>query len=327
MAVRKTESRLPDGFQPSDLGQAVTSAGGTCSLISFVTSPLVINRTNQYVVLIQDAGLAASAASYAWTVTESSGAPINSNSPTGELTYVATKIGNLQVAVNVLDGGGGTLATLTLQQDVTDPSEELEDLITESADTPGPGMANPDALRELINEHNMYYSGVALQNPETGLGFKRLVFNMAFDGVLKRNPFERKRHLNQLADAVNAGTSDLATVSTQGAGVCSVRLLLLAMTIPGMVPFTLLPQDANQRALAANTLYQSLAQLSDEKKIDLFNIVRFPRSNIIYCGRILENLRNQYFAGTTFDDVLTGMSGARAQWIIGQYRQGPVSRN
>src|SRR5437867_2898096 len=102
MAVRKTESRLPDGLQPADLGQAVTAAGGTCSLISFVTSPLVINRTNQYVVLIQDAGLAAAASSYAWTVTESAGGPVNSTSPTGELTYVATKTGQLQVAVNVL---------------------------------------------------------------------------------------------------------------------------------------------------------------------------------------------------------------------------------
>lgn len=130
-----------------------------------------------------------------------------------------------------------------------------------------------------------------------------------------------------LAEGINSGATDFATVSTQGAGVSSVRLLLLAMTIPGMVPFTLLPKDPNQKTIATDALYQSLAQLDDTKKIDLFNIVRFPKSNIFYCGRILENLRNQYFGGTSFDDVLTGMQGARAQWIIDQYRRGPVTRN
>jgi hypothetical protein len=99
------------------------------------------------------------------------------------------------------------------------------------------------------------------------------------------------------------------------------------MTLPNMLPWTLMPEDSNERAIALAELHESLAQLDENKKIDLFNIARFPKSNIVGCARILENLRNKYFNTTNFDDVLAGMSGARAQWIIAQYRQGPITRN
>ena len=65
----------------------------------------------------------------------------------------------------------------------------------------------------------------------------------------------------------------------------------------------------------------------DDTLVDLFNIVRFPKSNITHCGRIIETLCDHYFPGTTFGDVLTGLSGTRAQWIIAQYRQGPVAHS
>jgi hypothetical protein len=225
-----------------------------------------------------------------------------------------------------LNAASNEIEALTLQQQVVDPSDILEDLIEEAVDEPGAGMANPDGLRELINEHNLYYQNVHPANPEPEDGYKRMVFNMAFEGVIKRKASERKRHLEQLAAALNEGTTDFVTLGTQGAGICAIRVLLLAMTL-GMIPWTTLPEEPNQRAAAAAQLHQSLAALPEENKIDLFNILRFPKSNITWCGRILENLRNRYFNSTSFDDVISGLSGTRAQWIIAQYRQGPVTRN
>ena len=324
MPVRKTESRIPDTFQASDLGQAITASG--CTIISYVTSPLVRDRPNQYIVFVTDPGITASAASYQWTVTESGLAPAVTTSPDGELLLQPTNSGSLRVSVSILNGSGTQLATLTLDQTVVPPSEELEDLIAEANEDSGPGMADPGALRELINQYNAYYQSVTLQAPESTGGFKRLVFNMCFDGVIKRNADERKFHADELKTALNSGDTDFATLSTQGIGVCNVRLLLLAMTLPGIMPWTLMPADQNQRAVKLEELHQSLAALNDNQKIDLFNIARFPKSNISACARMLENLRNQYFNTTSFEDVLTGMSGARAQWIIAQYRQGPITR-
>jgi hypothetical protein len=98
------------------------------------------------------------------------------------------------------------------------------------------------------------------------------------------------------------------------------------MTLPAMLDFTELPEPADQRALAAEQLRQSLAALDEEKRLDLFNLARFPKSNIAQCARILEALRDRYFPGTNFNDVLTGMSGVRAQFIMGQFTDGPITR-
>jgi hypothetical protein len=102
---------------------------------------------------------------------------------------------------------------------------------------------------------------------------------------------------------------------------------LLAMTLPSMLDFTELPEAEDQRALADEQLRESLAALDEDKRIDLFNLVRFPKSNIAQCARILEALRDRYFPGTNFNDVLTGMSGVRAQFILKQFIEGPVIRS
>ena len=68
-----------------------------------------------------------------------------------------------------------------------------------------------------------------------------------------------------------------------------------------------------------------LAALSDTDKIDIFNISRFPKTNITQCASIVETLRDKYFSGASFDDVLTGLSGTRAQWITMHYSKGPLA--
>jgi hypothetical protein len=327
MPVRKTESRIPLDLQAADLGQAVVAADDRCALISFVSSPVVINRENVYVVFITDAGLAAVTSSFEWTFAESAGAPNIETSPLGETTHTPTNLGALSISVRVLDGANGEQAKLSMNQDVVPTSAELETLISEADGQPGPSIGSPDVLRELINEHNLYYQNVAPQTAEPGDAFKRFVFSMAYDGASQRKAVERKQDLDQLALALNDATADFATLSSKGAGVCGIRPLLLSMTVPNMLDWTFLPADANQRAVAVDQLLQALALLEENKRLDLYNIVRFPKSNITFCGRILETLKNKYFNTVNFEDVLTGMSGVRTQWIVGQYQQGPVTRS
>lgn len=327
MPVRKTESRTPLNLQPSDLGQAVVAPDGRCALVSFVTSPLVVNRENVCVVFITDAGLAALATSFEWTFVESGNPPKVETSQFGEVAFTARNLGTLNIEVRVLDGSNAEQVKLSMVQDVVPPSAELEALISGSVDRPGPSIGSPDVLRELINEHNLYYQNVALQTPESGDAFKRFVFTMVYDGASQRKVAERKQDLDQLALSLNDGTVDFTTLSAKGAGVCGIRLLLLSMTAPGMLEFTFLPEEANKRSVAVEQLLQAVGLLAENKRIDLFNIVRFPKSNIAFCGRILETLRSKYFSSATFEDLLTGSSGLRAQWIIGQYMQGPITRS
>lgn len=326
MPARKTESRFPLSLQGADLGQAVAAADGKCTLVSFVTAPLIVKRENRFVLFTTDASLASQAASFEWTVTEGAAAPSISTSGFGELAYTPQAVGDLTVTVRILDSGGTEQASLTLTSQVTSPSAELETLIQNAVNETGPSIGSADVLRELINEHNLYYQNVTLPTPEAGDAFQRLVFSLVYDGAARRKPEQRQQHMDELALALNEGTADFATLCSQGAGVCGLRPVLLAMVAPGMLPWTFLPQDDNQRALALEQLLQAGAALSEDKRIDLFNLVRFPKANITFCGNAVDTLRTQYFSGTTFDTVLTGTSGVRAQWLIDQFQRGPITR-
>ena len=328
MPVRKTESRLPANHLATDLGQSAASVDGRCTLISFVTNPLVIDRENTYVLFVTDAGLAASIQSFEWSFEESGGAPNIQTTQAGEIIYRPQSVGTLNLTVRAMNVGNAEQASVSLSQDIVVTSAELEALITNASDQPGAGVGNPDAARELVNDHNPYYQSVELQTPESGDGFKRFVFSMVYEGAIQRDPIQRREHLAQVAAALNDFSTDIVSLAGQGVGVSSIRLALLAMSLGNSPPlqWTELPEVSSNHALADEQLRSNLAALDENTRIDLFNLARFPKSNIIWCGRILEGLRNRYFPGVNFDDVLTGMSGIRMQRIVRHYRDGPLAR-
>jgi hypothetical protein len=333
MAIRKTEGRLPANFQASDLGESVSMINERAVLISFVTAPLGRDRDNRYVVFVTDAGLASAVQSFEWQFVENGGALESQTTAIGEAVYRPKTLGTLVVTVRLLGAGNAEQGTLTLNQTVIDVNAELETLIAEARNQSGPGASNPAVLRELINDLSPYYQAVSLQTAEGGEGFQKFLFSLVHDGLLQRPGAVQQQQLNQLAAALNGTEGDFVTLAAAGTGVCGIRLALLAMTLPQaaggttpILPWTELPDVPNQRVLADEQLRQSLLALEESRRIDLFNLVRFPKSNITLCGRILEGLRDRYFNGTNFEDVLTGLSGTRAHWIMRHYREGPLVR-
>ncbi|WP_394748066.1 hypothetical protein [Spongiimicrobium salis] len=323
MAVRKTESRLPFDLSPEDLGQAVQSADGKVVLVSFLSSPIVVNRLQQYVVFVTDTTLAGQVSSYEWEF-QNGDDTVNQQSSFGEISYTPPSAADLRVTVRVLDDSAAIKGTVVLNQAVVQTNEALEGMIQDAANAPGPGIGNIDVARELVNDHNIYYQNVALQNPENGNGFKRFVFSMACEGIASQSPDERKNHAEALAESINGDTEDFVRQSMGGKGVCAIRMVVLAMIVENGLAWTELPENGSQRAAAEQELRENIAQLEENVKIDLFNLLRFPKSNIVQCGRILEALRDRYFNGTNFTDVLEGMSGTRAFWINKHYKEGPV---
>jgi hypothetical protein len=333
MGVRRTESRLPAGLSAGDLGQAEVSADGRCTLVAFVTTPIVVNRTNVYVVFVTDQALASSAASYEWSFSLDGGTPEVRTTTHGETRHSPTASGSLQVSVRILDGSNQEQATLQLTQDVVPTNATLETLIEAARNEQGPTVVHPEVARELINEYNLYYQNVALSTPEAGDGFKTFLFTMVHDGALEHAPADRARRIDGLAASLNDGTDDFATQATGSFGVCAIRLGLVAMTSPSSggatpaLPWTEVAETGPTHATEEAALRQSVATLDVDTRVDLFNRARFPKSNIHQCGRILESLRDRYFTGKPFDDVLTRLDGTRAHWIIRHYREGPLHRN
>jgi hypothetical protein len=332
VGVRKTESRLPANYQASDLGEAVVAADGRCTLVSFVTAPIVIKRHNTYVLFVTDPGLGSTAQFFEWTFTLNEDVLVRMTARS-VVTYWSSSTGKLNIDVRVLDGGGASQAMLSMEQEVVDPSSEVEDMIEKAAYAPGAGSGNPEVLRELVNEHSRYYQAVVPQLPEAGDAFKRFTFSFVWDGVQHRPPKARGEHVDQLSAALNEQPLDFIRLAAEGVGVSDLRLALMAMTVPSspgsaamLIPWTELPEDPMPRAFADEQLRVVVGALSEPVRIDLFNLARFPKSNITQCARVLEALRNRYFAGATFEDVLTGMSGTRAHWITRHYREGPLKR-
>lgn len=334
MPVRKTESRIPANFQASDLGEAVVDADGRCALVSFVTSPIVVDRQNTYVLFVTDPNLAEMAHTFEWVFTESEGTTEKQITQYSEISYQPQVVGLLNITVRILDHGNTEVHQLTLNQGVLPLNKELEIIILSEQDQAGPTIGNLEVVRELINDHNPYYQSVKLQTPENGDAFHRFIFGLIRNSALQRSQVQREQHIEKLANSHNEEAYDYSALIAQGVGVSGIRLPLLAMSlseIPGsyntVLNWTELPEKPDAKRLVSWTkLVQDYTELNEPKRIDLFNLARFPKSNITQCGRIVESLRNRYFAGTNFNDVMTGMSGTRAQWIIKHFRLGPLQR-
>jgi hypothetical protein len=333
MPTRPTERRIPPTLTPGDLGESVAAADTRCLFVSFITSPLVVERLNTYVVFVTDDALAAATARYDWKFALGESEPETQVTDAGETTYRPKAAGELQVSVRLVDDGGAEQATLALPQEVVDPNPELEALIAAARNQPGPSVGNPEVARELVNDHNPYYQAVALTTPENTDAFREMVFSMVFDGAQQRTAARRAEHLASLATALNGEDGDFPTLTGEGAGVCGLRLPLLAMTVgrssadaTPLLGWIELPDVAGRRAAADEALRETLAGLEAASRVDLFNIARFPKSNITHCGRILEHLRDRYFRGASFNDVVNGMSGTRAHWIVRHFREGPLVR-
>lgn len=329
--MRKTETRIPADSVASDLGESFVAADGRCALVSFITSPLVVGRENTYVVFVTDAGLAAQTQNFEWSFSENGGTATTQTTQVGEAAYSPQGTGSLGVTVRILDSAGSELASLSLTQAMVPSHPGLEALIAAATDQPGPGVSDPDVSRELVNDYNPYYQAVSLPTPETGDAFQQFVFNMVFEGASKQNPATRKQVIEDLAQALHAAATDeFVDLTAQGVGVCNIRLPLLAMMPASgapLLPWTELPQPTSQNAFADHQLRQKFSALDESTLIDCFNLARFPKSNITQCAHIIATLRDHYFKGTNFSDVLTGMSGTRAFWIAMHFRQGPLNTN
>jgi hypothetical protein len=230
MAVRKTETRIPAGLSATDLGEAVVASDGRCALVAFATSPVTASRQSRYVAFVTDAGLASQVDSYQWSFVENGGAAAVQTTPIGEAAYAPTEAGSLEVGVKLLDAGSTELASLTLNQDIGNLNPILEGAIADAADQPGPGAANPDVLRELVNDYSPYYQAVTLKTPETDDSFLHFLFSIVFDGSQQRSQDQRGQRLDELAAAMNDQGGDVATLIASGSGACGLRIPLLAMT-------------------------------------------------------------------------------------------------
>jgi len=152
MPVRKTETRIPAAITAADLGEAVVATDARCALVSFITSPLAVNRENTYVVFVTDTGLASQTQSFQWSFSENGQTATTQSTEVGQARYTPSDTGSLSITVTLLDSGSNQQATLALTQAMVPPHAGLEAMIDAAKDQPGPGVSDPDVAREMVND-------------------------------------------------------------------------------------------------------------------------------------------------------------------------------
>src|ERR1044071_7109279 len=202
MSVRKIESRIPANYHASDFGESVESQDGHYRFISFLTSPLAAGHENTYVLFVTDPALAGSIKSYEWQIAEDGAFPVALQTDVGEINYQPVSAGNITVTARILDAGAAELGKITIIQEIGPLNPAIETLIADAINKPGPGISNPEVIREMVNDYYSYYQNVTLKVPEPGDAFKRFICSFLFDGILNNTPENRKALFNQLAAAV-----------------------------------------------------------------------------------------------------------------------------
>lgn len=313
MPVRKTERRIPLGLNATDLGQA--SSSGDLHLISYLNSPIVDNRVQSYFVFVESQNLISTVSTYEW-IFDNDGITFTDITSIGTINFTPQNLGNLSVTVNLKDSSNATIGNLSLQQNVIALNSSLEALI-DATDNGFPAAAHPLTSREVINELRIFVDHFAPPASEDHLN--RLLLAQITATTMQTNKGERNVELEEIAVLLDSGShSTFLSQTENGMGVADVRPQLLAMLLdePGVVPtapyITLIEQRPGRanRATDQQAIAVNFNTLTEEKKIDLFNRLRFPRSNIAMCKLILDALLNKYYAGSTFENTLNDRTKA-----------------
>jgi hypothetical protein len=90
-----------------------------------------------------------------------------------------------------------------------------------------------------------------------------------------------------------------------------------------IIPRREFPNDAAARGPIQGELRTALAQLDENRRIDLFNLLRFPKSNLAMAVKLLEAMRAQYFPGEDLPAILSNED--KANTLITEFKEGPFA--
>lgn len=324
MPVRKTESKLPFNLTADDLGQNQPALDGKSVLISFLSSPVVTNRLQQYVIFVIDSDMAAQVHSYEWTFSLD-GTITNENSSNGYKDFTPSDTGNLSVTIILKNASDQDIGSVQLNQEVIELNGELEALISLPT-TNAPLAGDPETSREIINDYRAYMDELCPRTLDPNASANFLLCGITYQELLQQSLQVRAPELESIAASLDGDDkTEMKDQASYGIGVCRIKPHVLAMYLDDggstLLPFTALPEDETERNIARNQLLTDLEANSLEQWIDLFNVLRFPKSNLKMCVRLLEEMKTRYFNGSEFPAIIENRSNCLA--LINQFKSGP----
>ena len=330
MANRATE-KLAAGTNPSDYGEAVTAAvtpAGTYALISMVTSPLTVGNRQDYVVISYPDAATPTAYptepdTYRWRVVEDR---FPSTLPPDPMDEVQTELGwhwtffeapdTVHVTVE-LEADGVTLATLTLNQTVQARRTDVDAFITANK------LDREDAIHELVSDLRPYINSSAVSAGATSAPV-RLVAAILWQEMQHRwrddtDGAERYRKALAAGTSINGPETPgwvgevekpmRWTLSIEDKMVREVELETAAMAHNAPIALgrdilartSLGPGQVRQNVAAmvlfGTTSRSAYGDLTLAQKVEVYNRLRFPKTNVDVVTKLLTSLKNRTRTG------------------------------
>jgi hypothetical protein len=316
VTVRITESRIPNGYNASELGQvnqATTADGGKYILVSFNTPPLRTDTEQQYVLFAIDAD----ADEYRWTIEPIGGPALRTDTTEiGVLTHRFTNPDSYEVRVDVMVDGV-VAGTPLLLQTVTPPDSALEqNILAEKTDA-----SSADVLRELRVDFGGYVQQAATATGPNGVP-SRFVSAILFQEILstpKRGSAGasapaaagaarskiREEEIDWLANQYQLGRPPFGTAGSPPDPMTLGPGQLGEWRVASMEGLINWREGAAQGAGSDRAmwldrkfvLFLDVSQFVNftayQEQVDCFNLCRFPKTSIAQVAKLLARLKNR----------------------------------
>ncbi len=324
MVVRETEKRLPPNFDdpnvpidPVNLGQFFKYNNGDYLLVSYLSSPVALGSVIDYVVFVLNG---TNIDKYIWEVFDGTSFSPPIETEIGIFEYETKKLGNHSITVKLkIDGVADSVGQLTLNHEVVPLNPALENFfnpetISNSLNTEMSQIAiggDEITSRELINNFRNYILDATSEKINgmdiparllAGIAYKEMkriprktgFLSSFLANIPKIYSIYRNKEIENVAEELNNGGTPNNAI-----GVLQITPLTTAMVLtkPGTSTTYLnwhnYPIDKKERKNLYEQDLESYKLLDHNFKIDFFNLLRFPRSNIEIAVKFLQKLKNR----------------------------------
>jgi hypothetical protein len=191
--------------------------------------------------------------------------------------------------------------------------------------------ADPETSRELVNDVRGYIDELAPRSADPDSTLNRLIFALAYAEAMRVPPADRAAQAERLAAALDqAAPESFADQAETGIGLCQVRPHVLGMYVSAtaggtdwLIDRREFPREEDERSALQHELKADLAQLDEARRVDLFNLLRFPKSNLRMATLLTRELMTQYFPGENLPTILADETKAKS--LIEQFKEGPLA--
>jgi len=289
---RKIQKALgnPTKGKAGEYGQTVNASSRT--LISDLTSPVTKGSTSRMEVhqTGDEIGPSGAVESYQWKVYNIDQQKYISNkqsdSPVRNIFY--NSLGKYRIEVDVLINGS-VFTTLKIEQTV-----KAEDVsLTTTLASPGYS-TNAKTYRELINDFSSYINTAADSTGTNGIP-PRMLASVLMIEIANRPKEGRNSEINVVNENYNV-LKDGGWLfyeqkrTNRSIGVGQIRTSTAAMVEENT---TWIDQDMNDKETDRNKINKNFMDLNLEKRNDIFEELRFPKSNIMMAAKLLTKLKNR----------------------------------